>query len=125
MKLGKILDLSKCFYKDMHWQHPDLKNGISYLINHNGIWCIGIFKEKAIWLKCDGRTGPSPSDYYWSFTPNGSEYNSIHLNPPLNKDREEKPFENGWKHIQEILEFDSPNPFPKKDIKLPKGIMGN
>jgi hypothetical protein len=31
MRLGKVLDLSKCYYDKDHWTHPDLKEGRLYL----------------------------------------------------------------------------------------------
>ena len=58
MKLGKNLDLSKCFYDKDHWTHPDLKEGQLYIIQRlsdsgtDWFYCIempfmGVDKDKS------------------------------------------------------------------------------
>jgi len=87
MKLGKTLDLSKCFYDKDHWTHPDLKRGKThyYVIVYNDTINLGYFykskdNEGKIWFRTDD--GCSHTQFGWL---------------------DESPLQEGWKHIQEVI----------------------
>lgn len=84
MKLGKILNLSKCFYDKDHWTHPDFKEGQLYIVQKHDTWYLGYFvKDLNKWVfKSNGSVG-----YFLVF--------GVHV--LLDKTGE------GWKHIQEVI----------------------
>lgn len=85
MKLGKTLNLSKCFYDKNHWTHPDLKEGQLYIIKRkDSPWLVGEFKH---WTH--------PYADFWIFKPN---YGATTIQLSSGKHPKE-----GWKHIQEVI----------------------
>jgi hypothetical protein len=90
IKLGKILDLSKCFYDKDHWTHPDLKEGQLYIIKriHNEMtsYLLGYF-YKHLSIGNDG--------FMWAFNQTESRFDyyfDIGKHPS-----------DVWKHIQEVI----------------------
>jgi len=85
-KLGKILDLDKCYNDGKHWTHPELKEDKLYIVKNDGNWFLGRFTH---W-------GP-PYATFWQFTP---VWGSSSMQLSYGK----HPKKDGWKHIQEFLE---------------------
>jgi len=87
LKLGKILDLTKCYHDGKHWTHPDLKEDVEYIVRHEekDLWLIGTFTH----------FGP-PYATFWSFSPN---FGCVTVQLSYGK----HPMEEGWQFIQEIL----------------------
>lgn len=95
MKLGKVIDLNKCFYDKDHWTHPDLKEGQLYIVHVKGLgdsWHIvtGTFKF--------GKMEFYQEDpVCWNFTISCSDF-GVHLGyDKLDNPKDE------WKHIQEVI----------------------
>jgi len=94
MKLGKTLDLSKCFYDKDHWSHPDLKEGQLYIAYRfyekwkKGIWMIGTFKTVGI------------MPYLFFVSDNVHGRGEEHVLCIL---KNSSPIQEGWKHIQEVI----------------------
>ena len=84
MKLGKTLDLSKCFYDKDHWTHPDLKEGQLYIVQWHHLIITGRF---AFGLRKDNKI---------LFIPCLSE-------AEIKFGIEKSPLQEGWKHIQEVI----------------------
>lgn len=87
MKLGKMLDLDKCYYTDDgYWSHLDLKEDQLYIVETEdyGI-TMGTFH---LWKP--------PYARKWNFHPNMSQ-----ITPQFSYGHHPK--EDGWKSIQEVI----------------------
>lgn len=89
MKLGKVLDINKCFYDKDHWNHPDLKVRQLYIV------CRGPKSKKESWMIGTFFF----ADVHCFFTSNGAgeRYRFGFYDERVN------PYQEGWKHIQEVI----------------------
>jgi hypothetical protein len=87
LKLGKVLDLSKCFYDKDHWTHPDLKEDQLYIVTYT------IVKRDNVMMGTFDFT-----NNHWVFRVNGGL--PYYFGPYEN---DESPIQEGWKHIQEVI----------------------
>jgi hypothetical protein len=93
MKLGKTLDLSKCFYDKDHWTHPDLKEGHLYIIS--------LADEKIIFL---GDFRVFHPKHKWNMHNHWRFYVShVDCDFPFGYQKDKSPIQEGWKHIQEVI----------------------
>jgi hypothetical protein len=88
--LGKIIDLDRCYNDGKHWTHKELEEGMLYIVKlKDSPWLLGSFVHY----------GP-PYATKWHFSPTwgatGRQLSYGH-----------HPKEDGWTHIQEVIEVES------------------
>lgn len=94
MKLGKVLDLSKCYYDKDHWTHPDLRERQLYLCKKRNSFS---GEDDICIARCIDKSGDKKRDFIFQPTcTSGGRYLAFSF-------PEESPIKNGWKHLQEVI----------------------
>lgn len=101
MKLGKVLDLSKCVYDKDHWTHSDLKEGQLYLVKYIDLYKLYRYMRKTKFIRKLGTFTLCP--FGWVFNAKGySSSKGPHILYFHETDKI-SPIQSGWKHIQEVI----------------------